>query len=516
MVSDGPSSASAAKTTALPRLGGLFEDASHYKVGSEDAVARTGICKIMAKLPAEARSVLPANAQALADALQSCAQKYEWAVEGREPYAKTGNKKNLDRALTLPEFLTVIWDCLAGMLFTWLENLLHLGPSKRRKRQKGICAEKGRPKQNDFEKQLVWQTVAGLIVDALPRGPQNMLEPITSDELLEMIEEACASSIGACIDRDVLEQHLAPVHICLVEPTPFLAETFMRSRIMDEMLGDVLSKELRRFQHGQHFDIDAGFTASSDLATGLTQELVAAKTELARLRSHVLQNQGMPMDPQIIGQSLIIRHTAPPGRPQDDSIDLALMIVKFAIASKTAFTNAPSTLAEAAGVMHFARLGELSGAADALEYLCSRHTIARYALLLDHALDEDLKERIHNERGKTYFGFGFASDESPPKSNRYVGLRFQITFIDVLFFAPVSSWSLPEYETDYPFKRERHLCDVVNCPGKSGSDVMKCLTMQFAGKGVNSAECCVGCGDGGGENEGTAGVHSLLEAWISP
>ena len=138
MVSDGPSSASAAKTTALPRLGGLFEDASHYKVGSEDAVARTGICKIMAKLPAEARSVLPANAQALEDAFQSCAQKYEWAVEGRETYAKAGERvRNLDRALTLPEFLTVIWDCLAGMLFTWLENLLHHGPSKRRKHKKG-------------------------------------------------------------------------------------------------------------------------------------------------------------------------------------------------------------------------------------------------------------------------------------------------------------------------------------------------------------------------------------------
>ena len=102
--------------------------------------------------------------------------------------------------------------------------------------------------------------------------------------------------------------------------------------------------------------------------------------------------------------------------------------------------------------------------------------------------------------------------KAPSESHRFKGLRFQITFVYLLFFDDVRTWEHPRFDQEYPFRREKHLCDIVHAPGKSGTDVMKLIDLQITRKGLSRPELVAGVGDGGGENEGCQGVHALIQA----
>ena len=110
--------------------------------------------------------------------------------------------------------------------------------------------------------------------------------------------------------------------------------------------------------------------------------------------------------------------------------------------------------------------------------------------------------------------FSFVSDESPPSALRYQALRFQITIIFAVEFLDRSTWDLPAFNDKPPIKVHRRICDVVNCPGKTGETVMQVLEKQWERLGLSKYDCVAGTGDGGGENEGTSGVHSLLERTV--
>ena len=55
------------------------------------------------------------------------------------------------------------------------------------------------------------------------------------------------------------------------------------------------------------------------------------------------------------------------------------------------------------------------------------------------------------------------------------------------------------------------MCDLANCVGKTGTDVLGVLVQQWARFGLYKSDCVAGVGDGGGENEGVGGIHTLLE-----
>jgi len=84
-----------------------------------------------------------------------------------------------------------------------------------------------------------------------------------------------------------------------------------------------------------------------------------------------------------------------------------------------------------------------------------------------------------------------------------------------LFFPPASTWEDPAYDNEYPFTRHRHLCDITNAHIKTGSETLKIIEKQLAAAGAYRYDIVGGTGDGGGENEGVAGVHSLMET-VSP
>ena len=135
-------------------------------------------------------------------------------------------------------------------------------------------------------------------------------------------------------------------------------------------------------------------------------------------------------------------------------------------------------------------------------------------MLLDGAMDRWTSDLVFRKREEGSFaGVALATDESPPSQPRFRGLRFQITVMCLGAFAPLSRWAS---SLAPPISGTSTLADMVHCLGKKGIDVSRVIERQLDRVGLNAYDV-VGCtGDGGGENEGTAGVHSLLEAWISP
>ena len=105
-------------------------------------------------------------------------------------------------------------------------------------------------------------------------------------------------------------------------------------------------------------------------------------------------------------------------------------------------------------------------------------------------------------------GAAFATDESPPKQPRFRGLRFQITVLYLGVIPPVASW---ESSIDPPISCTSMLADIMHCPGKKGTDVSRILERQLGRLGLSTYDIIAGTGDGGGENEGSSGIHSHFE-----
>ena len=105
-----------------------------------------------------------------------------------------------------------------------------------------------------------------------------------------------------------------------------------------------------------------------------------------------------------------------------------------------------------------------------------------------------------------------ATDESPPKAPRFRGLRFQITCLYLGFIPHVREWAR---STSPPIQCIAMLADIQHCPGKKGTDVSRVIEKQLNRVGLNCYDVVAGTGGGGGENEGSSGIHSHFEG-LSP
>ena len=146
---------------------------------------------------------------------------------------------------------------------------------------------------------------------------------------------------------------------------------------------------------------------------------------------------------------------------------------------------------------------------DLTAVLVSRPQLTRHLLLLDGAVDRRTSELLFQSREQgTWAGVAVATDESPPKQPRFRGLRFQITVMYLGVFNPQGTW---ETSTSPPLSRTSMLADIMHCAGKKGKDVSQVLERQLSRVGLNSYDVVAGTGDGGGENEGSSGIHSHFE-----
>ena len=107
--------------------------------------------------------------------------------------------------------------------------------------------------------------------------------------------------------------------------------------------------------------------------------------------------------------------------------------------------------------------------------------------------------------------FTFVTDESPAAALRHQGLRFQITVVYFVIFLPMSEWEKPMFDDRPPCTRHKRLCDIVICPGKTGGSRFNVIVKLWERLGLYKEDCVGGTGDAGGENEGAAGLHSILE-----
>ena len=73
---------------------------------------------------------------------------------------------------------------------------------------------------------------------------------------------------------------------------------------------------------------------------------------------------------------------------------------------------------------------------------------------------------------------------------------------------PVKSW---QSSSSPPITCTSLLAGIVHCPGKKGTDLSLIPEKQLIRVGLNAYAVVSGTGDGGGENEGSSGIHSHFE-----
>eukprot|EP00972_Heterocapsa_arctica_P112495 16432092-Heterocapsa_arctica.AAC.1 len=117
----------------------------------------------------------------------------------------------------------------------------------------------------------------------------------------------------------------------------------------------------------------------------------------------------------------------------------------------------PSTLAEAVNLFVNSGHMDMAGATSALESIVSDWTLTSHALLCDQALDRVLAEEIERQRGSTFFGIGFSSDESPPEGLRFTSFRFQVTMVFIPWIPDSATWSEPAWVSKPPIRVQQRL-----------------------------------------------------------
>jgi hypothetical protein len=195
----------------------------------------------------------------------------------------------------------------------------------------------------------------------------------------------------------------------------------------------------------------------------------------------------------------------------EKSIDICTAQLKLAIKCRTAFKHMPTTLVEA--VYYFNAGGQMgdSSALEALESIFSDWSLRQHSLVLDVAIDRAVACDLERRRGHSFFGVGMATDESPPSGARFCAFRFQVTQLYIPLFPDSATWSDPQWRDTPPVRILQRLVDIVHCPGKDGGSLAKALQKQLWTLGLTLHDVHAGTGDGGGEMEGSSGVHSILE-----
>ena len=184
---------------------------------------------------------------------------------------------------------------------------------------------------------------------------------------------------------------------------------------------------------------------------------------------------------------------------------------KYALENRLAIMRVGDAVQGAADLIN--RLSGADVADDISDLLFSRQTLMSHMLVLDGALDRLSSDVLFQKREEGVLaGVALATDESPPSQPRFRGLRFQITVMYVGTFPPLESW---ESSATPPILCTSVLGGLMHCPGKKGTDVSRILEKQLNRVGLNCWDVVSCTGDGGGENEGSQGVHAHFET-LSP
>ena len=330
----------------------------------------------------------------------------------------------------------------------------------------------------------------------------NVTENLDKDAWVKYFQ----SLILRMVNVEVPEQRLESMVGGLV-PWPFptsrlSAFVFLRTPLVEALVGPTMAKHVNLAALAEASDSLPPTSAQDEILKGVQGDLVEA---LGRLRKYEEQHAAASS----ASGSLPNKRSRTSSNIERLRADKTAQL-RFALTNRATLSRLPKTLVDADRLLSELRNREnLDNYNDLDEVLVSRFALARHLLLLDAALDAYIAEDLYIKRGHGNFGgVAIATDESPPDEPRFAGLRFQITMLYLPFFEDLERW---EDFDEPPVRTRAFLADICHCPGKRGEDVIHVIDKQLGRLGLNRADIVGGTGDGGGENEGKAGVHKALE-----
>ena len=326
-------------------------------------------------------------------------------------------------------------------------------------------------------------------------------ETLPIDDWMQFVHETLRRLLDVTVPVELVRQVLSPIVPVYLNTTRANVFSILRtSACSSKLVGRTLGTQLSRLILSEIAEVPVPLLDTSAVLVGLKQEVVDTLQQLH--------------GPRIASGDDC---TQPAKKAKRDKESLQEQMgaktrqCLWILENRMAITRASQTLKSAQDLIAtFQRPTSANTEKyDLNEVLVTPARIGDHMLLLDGALDRRTSEILYQKREEgSLAGVALATDESPPKQPRFRGLRFQITVMYLGFIPPVHVW---ESRTSPPIDITSMLGDIMHCAGKKGRDVSRVLEKQLNRVGLNVYDVVAGTGDGGGENEGSFGIHQHFE-----
>ena len=384
-------------------------------------------------------------------------------------------------SFSFEEVLETIWDLMARKID---ELMLHTVLGPRHKKQKVAVGEHvSTPWPSTEEESGEWASASLAMIKAMPAAEsaeQTHLDAVVAD-----IAETCVGAIGLRVDANLLRAHFGPV-CTMVEPSAFLAATLLRTDMLSEMIGNCLAIRLRLYCFSIDWCIVSVWNGVGNLQDAV-QELLESRQQLLEIKAanasgHVASLRELCGPSKVLtsakrNELCLTKQDTRTTRYSDkrERTDKTLAVCAEAVVG----LNTTLKAAPGAFELGFTLAQPDRALGTKLDEIADRYELSNGILLLDQAVDEYMKDVFAKARGNgTLRGWSFTSDESPSIALRYAGLRFQITHLYAVIMMPREVWELPEYKSKMPIRRVRQMCDICNCPDKSGEATYNVIVHQ--------------------------------------
>ena len=354
-----------------------------------------------------------------------------------------------------------------------------------------ICKDESivEPEGLDKHKEAILAEMSGVVSSAS--------EVMSFDDWVQLIQDTLRRLVQVEVPIRLIAKVTSSIVPLSLDATPANAMHILRSSLCSKLVGPTLALQASRLILAEVAEVPVKILSEQEVSLRLKADLVST-----------LERMYAPPEPE---ESAV---ESPLKKYKKDYKSIAEMMtqksqeVMFLIKNRLSSTRFVNTMVDAATLIK-----DISGTSgqesDLQSMLHSRFTLHRHLLLLDAALDRCTSDRVMNLREQERFaGCALSTDESPPGQPRFRGLRFQITVMYWGTFPAVCEW---ESFSGPPIIVHTILGDIMHCPGKKGLHVSRVVEKQLARVGLNCFDVVSGTGDGGGENEGSSGVHAYFE-----
>ena len=355
--------------------------------------------------------------------------------------------------------------------------------------------------------QVAWTKALQIHHDALVREMKGIVlvasAPLPVNEWIAFIKNTLFEKVGVDVPIRLISEVVSLIAPLQVEPTPANALHLLRSSLCTKLVGASLAAQVNRMILAEVSELPAPLLSQQEMSLGIKADLVATLERLHCKRDDEDDTSPRPAKRLRRDEQSI-----------KDLMKSKTQQALFALENKLCISRTFDTICHANSLVEDIRRASSHKSGDLEaphleDVLVGRKALMPHIILLDGAMDRCSSELLfaHRETG-SFAGVALATDESPPTQPRFRGLRFQITVMYIGTFAPLSEW---ESSSAPPISGRCMLGDIVHCPGKKGIDVSRILEKQLARVGLNCYDVVSCTGDGGGENEGSQGVHAYFE-----